>query len=105
MMIIEAIKRAGSEDTVKIKDELAKTKEYQAVSGIITLNETHDAVKSCLLYTSMENSTFTVVNFLAQKDLDARASLYLGIDNLGNYHDYNKDVYGRMYRVGINCKF
>ena len=53
----------------------------------------------------MENSTFTVVNFLAQKDLDARASLYLGIDNLGNYHDYNKDVYGRMYRVGINCKF
>ena len=49
MMIIEAIKRAGSEDTVKIKDELAKTKEYQAVSGIITLNETHDAVKSAVV--------------------------------------------------------
>ncbi|MBP2630804.1 MAG: hypothetical protein H6Q70_1432 [Firmicutes bacterium] len=46
MMIIEAIKRAGSEDTVKIKDELAKTKDYQAVSGVITLNDTHDAVKS-----------------------------------------------------------
>jgi branched-chain amino acid transport system substrate-binding protein len=49
MMIIEAIKRAGSEDTVKIKDELAKTKDYQAVSGIITLNETHDAVKSAVV--------------------------------------------------------
>ncbi|MBP2633332.1 MAG: hypothetical protein H6Q70_3960 [Firmicutes bacterium] len=49
MMIIEAIKRAGSEDTVKIKDELAKTKDYQAVSGVITLNETHDAVKSAVV--------------------------------------------------------
>lgn len=49
MMIIEAIKRAGSEDTVKIKDELAKTKEYQAVSGVITLNDTHDAVKSAVV--------------------------------------------------------
>jgi branched-chain amino acid transport system substrate-binding protein len=49
MMIIEAIKRAGSEDTVKIKDELAKTKDYQAVSGVITLNQTHDAVKSAVV--------------------------------------------------------
>lgn len=49
MMIIEAIKRAGSEDTVKIKDELAKTKDYQAVSGVITLNDTHDAVKSAVV--------------------------------------------------------
>jgi branched-chain amino acid transport system substrate-binding protein len=49
MMVIEAIKRAGSEDTVKIKDELAKTKDYEAVSGVITLNETHDAVKSAVV--------------------------------------------------------
>ncbi|WP_110954589.1 ABC transporter substrate-binding protein [Anaerosinus massiliensis] len=49
MMIIEAIKRAGSEDTVKIKDELAKTKDFAAVSGVITLNETHDAIKSAVV--------------------------------------------------------
>lgn len=49
MMVIEAIKRANSEDTVKIKDELAKTKDYAAVSGTITLNETHDAVKSAVI--------------------------------------------------------
>ncbi len=49
MMIIESIKRANAVDTVKIKDELAKTKDYQAVSGIITLNATHDAVKSAVI--------------------------------------------------------
>jgi branched-chain amino acid transport system substrate-binding protein len=49
MMVIEAIKRANSVDTVKIKDELAKTKDYAAVSGLITLNATHDAVKSAVI--------------------------------------------------------
>lgn len=49
MMILEAIKRAGSEDTVKIKDELANTKEYQAVSGMITINDTHDAITSAVV--------------------------------------------------------
>jgi len=49
MMVIEAIKRANGVDTIKIKDELAKTKDYTAVSGKITLNETHDAVKSAVI--------------------------------------------------------
>ncbi|WP_442891427.1 ABC transporter substrate-binding protein [Dendrosporobacter sp. 1207_IL3150] len=49
MMVIESIKRANSPDPVKIKDELAKTKDYPAVSGIITLNATHDAVKSAVI--------------------------------------------------------
>lgn len=49
MMVIESIKRANGVDTVKIKDELAKTKDYNAVSGLITLNETHDAVKSAVI--------------------------------------------------------
>lgn len=49
MMIMDAIKRSNSADPVKIKDELARTKDYPAVSGIITLNETHDAVKSAVI--------------------------------------------------------
>nr|WP_092074557.1 ABC transporter substrate-binding protein [Dendrosporobacter quercicolus]NSL49050.1 ABC transporter substrate-binding protein [Dendrosporobacter quercicolus DSM 1736]SDN01533.1 amino acid/amide ABC transporter substrate-binding protein, HAAT family [Dendrosporobacter quercicolus] len=49
MMVMEAMKRANSADPVKIKDELAKTKNYAAVSGVITLNETHDAVKSAVI--------------------------------------------------------
>ncbi len=49
MMIIEAIKRAGVEDNVKVKDELAKTKDYQGVSGSITLDEKHNAVKGVVI--------------------------------------------------------
>lgn len=49
MMVIEAIKKANSSDPVKIKDELAKTKEYKAVSGLISMNETHDPVKSAVI--------------------------------------------------------
>ncbi|EAX48544.1 Extracellular ligand-binding receptor [Thermosinus carboxydivorans Nor1] len=49
MMVIKAIERAGSTDPVKIKDELAKTKDFPAVSGNITLNATHDAVKSAVI--------------------------------------------------------
>ena len=49
MMIIEAIKRAGVEDSVKVKDELAKTKDYQGVSGSITLDEKHNAVEGVVI--------------------------------------------------------
>ncbi|HWR38363.1 MAG TPA: ABC transporter substrate-binding protein [Patescibacteria group bacterium] len=49
MMVVEAIKRANSADPVKIKDELAKTKDYQAVSGLISMNATHDPVKSAVI--------------------------------------------------------
>lgn len=49
MMVIKAMERANSTDPVKIKDELAKTKDFAAVSGKISLNETHDAVKSAVI--------------------------------------------------------
>lgn len=49
MMVIEAMKRANSAEPVKIKDELAKTKDYTAVSGKISFNATHDPVKSAVI--------------------------------------------------------
>ena len=49
MMIIKAIERAGSVDTVKIKDEMAKTKDFAGVSGMITLDEKHDAIKDAVV--------------------------------------------------------
>ncbi len=49
MMVIEAMKTANSADPVKIKDELAKTKDYPAVSGLITFNENHDPIKSAVI--------------------------------------------------------
>ena len=49
MMIVNAINKANSADPVKIRDEMAKTKDFPGVSGSITLNETHDAVKSAVI--------------------------------------------------------
>ena len=49
MMVVEALKTANSADPVKIKDELAKTKDYTAVSGLISFNENHDPIKSAVI--------------------------------------------------------
>jgi branched-chain amino acid transport system substrate-binding protein len=49
MMVVEAMKAANSADPVKIKDALAKTQNYTAVSGLISLNENHDPIKSAVI--------------------------------------------------------
>ena len=49
MMLVDAIKRAGAADPIKIKDALAATKNLQLVSGIVTLNEKHDPIKSAVI--------------------------------------------------------
>lgn len=48
-MLADAIKRAGSVDTQKITDALAKTKDLKLATGSLTLNETHDPVKSAVV--------------------------------------------------------
>ncbi|CVK18556.1 Leucine-specific-binding protein [Sporomusa paucivorans] len=59
MMVIEAMKRSNSADPVKIKDELAKTKDYQAVSGLISFDANHDPIKSAVIIEMKDgNKTF-----------------------------------------------
>ena len=48
-LLADAIKRAGAADPIKIKDALAATKNLQLVSGVITLDEKHDPVKSAVI--------------------------------------------------------
>jgi branched-chain amino acid transport system substrate-binding protein len=45
MIILDAIKRAGSFDPAKISAALAQTKGFVGVTGVTTINETHDAEK------------------------------------------------------------
>ena len=45
-IIIDAIKRAGSAEPEKIQEALAKTVDFEGVTGKTTINETHDAEKS-----------------------------------------------------------
>jgi branched-chain amino acid transport system substrate-binding protein len=49
LVILDAIRKAGSTDTVKIRDEIAKTAGFEGAAGIITLDENGDAVKSAVI--------------------------------------------------------
>ena len=48
-LLIDAIARAGSTDKAKIQAALAATKDFPAITGATTLNETHDAVKNAVI--------------------------------------------------------
>lgn len=49
MVIIDAIEKAGKADPVAIRDEIAKTKDFVGSTGVITLDENGDAVKSAVI--------------------------------------------------------
>ncbi|MGE5454486.1 MAG: ABC transporter substrate-binding protein [Methylocystaceae bacterium] len=49
MVILDAIKRADSADSVKVRDALATTKDFQGATGIITLDANRDASKSAVI--------------------------------------------------------
>jgi branched-chain amino acid transport system substrate-binding protein len=49
MMLADGIKRAGSSDGAKVRDALAATKDLDAVTGKLTINEKRDAVKSAVI--------------------------------------------------------
>lgn len=49
LMIIDAIKRAGSDDPAKIRDALEQTKNLQVSTGILTLDSNHNPVKSAVV--------------------------------------------------------
>jgi len=49
LVILDAIKRADSTDPVKIRDEIAKTKNFPGAAGVITIDENNNAVKDAVL--------------------------------------------------------
>jgi branched-chain amino acid transport system substrate-binding protein len=48
-LLANAFKQAGSTDHTKVRDALAATKDFQAVTGKISFNENHDPVKSAVI--------------------------------------------------------
>lgn len=49
LLLIDAIKRAGAADPVKIKEALEATKNLQVSTGIITIDSNHNPVKSAVV--------------------------------------------------------
>lgn len=48
-LVADAIKRAGSADPVKIKDALAQTKDFEAITGKMSIDEHHNPVKAAVV--------------------------------------------------------
>jgi branched-chain amino acid transport system substrate-binding protein len=49
LILFDAIKRAGSTEPDKIRDALAKTKDFQGVTGKISINDKRNAVKPAVI--------------------------------------------------------
>lgn len=49
MILADAMKRAGSAEPAKVRDALAQTKDFDAVTGRITINENRDATKAAVI--------------------------------------------------------
>lgn len=49
LMLLDAIKRANSTDPVKIKDALAQTRDLKVITGVLSLDQNHDPVKSAVV--------------------------------------------------------
>jgi branched-chain amino acid transport system substrate-binding protein len=49
LVLADAIKRAGTTDGPKLRDALAATRNFQAVTGTITINSNRDASKSAVI--------------------------------------------------------
>jgi len=49
IILLDALTRVGAADSVKLRDELAKTKDFQGAAGVINFDENRDAVKSAVI--------------------------------------------------------
>ena len=58
MVLVDAIKRAKTTESVALRDAIAATKNFAGASGNITLNADRDAVKA-LVFIQIKNEKFT----------------------------------------------
>ena len=66
IVILDAIKKANSSDPVKIKEQLALTKDFPGAAGMITLDENGDAVKDAVIK-QVKSGKFTYMDLIKAK--------------------------------------
>ncbi len=64
MILAEAIKRAGTTESAKLRDAIAATRDYQGVTGKITIDEKRNASKPAVILT-IKNGKFSFVETVA----------------------------------------
>ena len=67
-IVADAINRAKSAEPKAIRDALAQTKDFQGVTGMITINDHRDALKPCVVL-GFENQQQTVVDHISLEDI------------------------------------
>lgn len=48
-MVVEAIKNAGTADSAKVRDAMEKLNKFDGASGVITIDQNHDAISSGII--------------------------------------------------------
>jgi len=62
-ILFEAIKRAGTTDGPKLREAIAQTTNFAAVTGNITIGKDRDAVKSAVVLKLQDGKTPVVETF------------------------------------------
>jgi branched-chain amino acid transport system substrate-binding protein len=60
MLLVDALRRAGTTDGAKLRDALAATKNYSGVTGTITFDAQRNPTKSAVILT-VKDGRFTFV--------------------------------------------
>ncbi len=64
MVLADAIKRAGTTDSAKVRDALAATKDYPGITGLTTIDAQRNATKAAVVIT-VKNGQFKFVEAVA----------------------------------------
>jgi branched-chain amino acid transport system substrate-binding protein len=68
-ILADAMTRAGSTDGVKVRDALAQTKDFQGVTGSITINKDRNAVKPAVIL-KVDNGKYTLVETIKPESIE-----------------------------------
>ena len=71
LIAYNALKAAGTEDSVKIRDAIAKTKDLETTTGMTTLNKDGDPIKNAVIKT-VKDGKFTYLDTVTPDDLKAK---------------------------------
>ena len=71
LIAYNALKAAGTEDSVKIRDAIAKTKDLETTTGTTTLNQDGDPIKNAVIKT-VKDGKFTYLDTVTPDDLKAK---------------------------------
>ena len=66
-LVVDALKRAGDADPIKIKDALASTKDLQVGTGTITMDASHNPIKQAVILSNKDGDRVMVAKIMPKE--------------------------------------